>query len=103
MAIVTTYVCDVSGLSGTDKKDFIDVRISADNSNVPGIGYSQRQLVITKLLHISVARKLNLVSIPNGEELQPEVTIESKLAALMKDYIQEIAYEAGAEAARDRN
>lgn len=103
MAVVTTYVCDVSGVSGTDKKDFIDVKIVADSSNVPGLGYQQRQLVINKLLHISVARKLNLVNVANGEELQPEVTIESKLVTLMKDFIQEIAYEAGAEAARDRN
>lgn len=32
MAIVTTYVCDITGKSGTEIKDFIEVTVSSKDS-----------------------------------------------------------------------
>lgn len=98
MGIVTNYICDCSGKSSTNKADFIEVKIVADNSNVPGLHYSQRTMNITKLIHIDVARKLNLVHLVKDEVAQPEPTLESKLFVLLKDYITDVAYEAGGEA-----
>jgi hypothetical protein len=93
MAVITTYICDVSGVSGTVQADFVEVSIIADNSKIPGIGYSQRTKLVKRLVHIDVARKLNLVYSVSKEEHVPEPTFESKLAILLKERIEEIAYE----------
>ena len=103
MAIVTTYVCDVTGRHGTDKADFINVKITADNTHVKGLGYSQRTLEVSKLVHIDIARTLNLVHSTVAEAILPEVTFESKLTTLLRDFVEEIAYEAGQEAASNYN
>lgn len=100
MAIVTTYVCDVSGKTGMDRKDFIDVKITADNSNVVGVNYGQRMLIIQKLVHIDAAHKLGLVVAATKEDVQPQTpTFESQIASLMKQWAEEIAYEAAESAA----
>jgi hypothetical protein len=93
MAVITTYVCDVSGKQG-EQKDFVNVDIVAQKLVD---GYYDK-ISIKKLVHIDVARKLNLISPPKGEGAQPEPTLESKLLVLLKEYIVDIAYEAGGEA-----
>ena len=93
MAVITTYVCDVSGKQG-NKEDFVDVQIKA----FPSTGYnSYNCVIINKLIHKDVAYKLGMVKGPS-EVQQPEPTLESKLMILLKDYITELAYEAGGEA-----
>lgn len=88
MAIVTTYVCDVSGMTGVDKKDFVEIRIDCDLGKA-----AYDRLTINKLIHRDVALKLNLVK-PQGQEVkQPEPTFESKLTALLNDYINDLVYE----------
>lgn len=91
MSIIITYVCDVSGVQGHNRQDFCNVTIAA---NVFDRDYYK---TITKVIHKDVALKLHLIKVKE-EEKQPEPTLESKLMVLLKDYIQEIAYEAGGEA-----
>jgi hypothetical protein len=98
MAIITTYVCDVTGKQG-EQKDFVKVDITAQKL-VDGYYDKTSQ---QKLIHIDVARKLNLISPPKGQEAEPEPTLESKLMVLLKEYISDIAYEAGAETASNKN
>lgn len=93
MGIVTTYVCDVSGVTGP-KEDFVEVKISA----IPTGANHWQGITVTKQVHKDVALKLHLLKVM-PEVSPPEPTFESKLGALLKDYIQGIAYEAGEEAA----
>lgn len=88
MAIVTTYVCDVSGVTGTDKKDFVEVRIDADLGKA-----SYDRITINKLIHRDVALKLNLVKPKSDEKQQPDPTFESKLTTLLTDYINDLVYD----------
>lgn len=88
MAIVTTYVCDVSGVTGQDKKDFVEIRIDCDLAKS-----SYDRIIINKLIHRDVALKLNLVKPKSGEEVQPDPTFESKLTTLLKDYINDVVYD----------
>jgi hypothetical protein len=98
MAIITTYVCDVSGVTGA-KEDFVDVQIRA-NKTYGGNSYDT--VIINKVIHKDVALKLNLVK-DKVELQQPEPTFESKLGVLLREFVEEIAYEAGAEAASNYN
>jgi len=98
MAIVTTYVCDVSGVSGTDKKDFVEVRIDTDISK----SYYDR-ITINKLIHRDVALRLNLVKPQGAEVKQPEPTFESKLTTLLTDYIHDLVYEEVSSQTSNRN
>lgn len=95
MAVVQIYVCDVSGVQGK-AEDFINVGFNISKQSYQANFHTVTNF--TKLVHIDVARKLNLVMPPKGEEAQPEPTLESKLLVLLKEYIQDIAYEAGGEA-----
>lgn len=88
MAIVTTYVCDVTGKTGESKDQFVDVSI---NSKLTNGSYSlNRQHEIKKLVHIDVAEKLGLLSQLKGVTQQPEVTFEGKLKVLLEDFVQSI-------------
>ena len=94
MAIVTTYICDISGKQGV-QEDFFDIEISC----LP-CGKNRTQYGATtqkKLVHKEVAEKLHLRTIKDNPN--PEPTFESKLSALLKEYVEDIAYEAGQEAA----
>jgi len=97
MAIITTYVCDVSGKQGS-KEEFVKVSISSQTHLSDS--YPTKK-TIEKVVHIDVARKLNLLSEQKASE-QPEPTFESKLGTLLKDYVADIAHEAAAEAAASR-
>ncbi len=88
MAIVTTYVCDVSGVTGQDKKDFVQIRLDCDMDKP-----SYDRIIINKLLHRDVALKLNLVKPQGSEVKQPEPTFESKLTLLLTDYISDLVYD----------
>lgn len=95
MAMITTFICDVSGKVG-ERNEFINVGFNLSKQD-----YQSSFSTVTnfsKLVHIDVARKLNLVLPEKGVEAQPEPTLESKLLVLLKEYIQDIAYEAGGEA-----
>lgn len=94
MAIVTTYICDISGKQGV-QEDFFEVKLTATPSGKANAYYGQH--VQTKLVHKEVAEKLHLCVLKDNTN--PEPTFESKLSALLKDYVEEIAYEAGQEAA----
>lgn len=99
MAIVTTYVCDVSGVSGTKKSDFVEVDISAQGFyevnpvNNPGVYSGETRKNVKKLVSRSVAEKLGLTYPKQKDEVVPEPTFESKLAILLKERMEEIAYE----------
>jgi hypothetical protein len=98
MSIVTTYVCDVSGKSGTSRANFVDVTITASGYTLTnGNPYLRPKMTITKLISKDIALKLNLVPPDKGEETQPEVTMEGKLKALLTDYIDSIVNESVAE------
>jgi hypothetical protein len=98
VAIVTTYVCDVSGVTGQDKKDFVEVRIEADlNKSI------YERVTINKLVHRDVALKLNLVK-PQGTEVKhPEPTFESKLTTLLTDYLNDLVYDEVSNQLSNRN
>lgn len=103
MAIVTNYICDVSGKSSTDKTDFITVTINcvADPS---GYYYGCHTMAISKLIHKETAAKLKLLPINHGakeDETTPTPTFESQINTLLRDFVQEIAYESGGEAAAE--
>lgn len=107
MAIVTTYICDVSGKSGSNKEDFIQVEIistvyKANNYSQGGYG-SDRTTSATKLVSREVALKLNLVPAKTIEEAQPEVTFESKLTTLLKDYISDLVVDEVSDQMNHRN
>lgn len=88
MAIVTTYVCDVSGVSGQDRDDFVDVSIITNRSRS-----SYSATTINKLIHRDVALKLNLVTPNRGEEKQPDVSFEHQLSTLLTGYIADVVFD----------
>lgn len=98
MAIVTTYVCDVSGVQGT-KEDFVKVVITP--SKVDYYSKFLTRPAIERVVHKDVAKKLNMLMTEKGEDAVPEPTLESKLMVLLKDYIYEIAYDACSDAVSD--
>jgi hypothetical protein len=98
MAMITTFVCDVSGKVGP-AEEFLNIGINLSKQNYAAP--FQTVSNFSKLIHIDVARKLNLVLPPKGVEAQPEPTLESKLLVLLKEYITDIAYEAGSEGAAE--
>lgn len=98
MAVVTTYVCDVSGVSGTDKSDFVTVEIKSYQHfpSSGGTSYgSQCAVSVAKLVTKDVATKLGLTQPPKVKEepAQPQVTFESSLTVLLTDYIKGLVYE----------
>lgn len=89
MGIVTNYVCDVSGKTGTDRSQFVDVTIKAS-----ACGNYYNKVNIDKIIHIDVAKRLNLVLPEKGETPQPEISLEGKLKALLVEYVDQIAADA---------
>ena len=92
MSIVTTYVCDISGKSGTDKNEFVKVDISSMVQDV-----YQSKINISKLIHIDVAKRLNLTPLKKDEPAPPEVSLEGKLKALLVEYVDSIVGDAVSE------
>lgn len=94
MAVVTTYVCDVSGKQGDDKTQFVTVEVGVTKFMNYGTGMaSSRANTITKLIHVDVANKLCLLPPDKMDDPKPQPTFESQLTTLLKDYINDIVYE----------
>lgn len=100
MAVITNYVCDVSGVSSNDKEDFIQVEIYPKEFakyQHNSTGYKEiSQPNITKLISKKVAQNLGLWApkVPDPEDsIRPEVSFEGKLKVLLRDYIKEVAQE----------
>lgn len=91
MAIVTTYVCDVSGVSGTDRKDFCDIEISNKIYSAFGDGFCSQTKTDKRIVHKDVAKRLGLTFEKKEEaEKIPEVTFESKLKTLLQDWVGDL-------------
>lgn len=92
MAIITTYVCDVSGKQGNDISEFVKVNISTRGHRKDGSSDYSGISTNEKFIHREVALKLNIIGVRKdlNEEAQPEVTFESKLTTLLKDYINDL-------------
>lgn len=99
MAVVTHYVCDISGKSGVEKFDFIEVSVSALQYKAGA--YANNTVHVKKLVHIDIANRLNLIKIVDGVAEQPEVSFEGKLKALLTDYIDEIVADSIGDAVSD--
>jgi hypothetical protein len=93
MAVVTTYICDISGKQG-DRKDFVEVNIKSHCYDSSGYAYEGNKLTISKVVHYDVALKLGLIN-PRKSDVAPEQTptFESQLGVLLKDYIADIVYD----------
>lgn len=98
MAIITTYVCDASGKTGV-AEDFVKVNVQANKITYQSPFDCNK---LEKVIHKDVAAKLGLIQ-GKAIPVEPELTLESKLMALLKQYIDEVAYEAGSEAASNNN
>ncbi len=98
MAIITTYICDVSGMQGA-ATDFVEINITPSKVSYHSNFHTTPS--VKKIIHKSVAEKFKFLLPQKGTEETPEPTLESKLIALLKDYVSEIAYEAGSEGAAD--
>lgn len=98
MGIVTNYVCDVSGKSGTNKSEFVTVKINSECywETSPGTYSTDYNLnvSITKLIHKDIANKLNLIQPKKDAPAQPEVSLEGKLKALLIEYVDSIVEDA---------
>lgn len=93
MATIITYVCDVSGVSGTRKEDFAEVSISTLSYTTHASGATTRSNLAqpVKLIHNDVAKRLGLLPPPKPpEEPLAEVTFESKLSALLKEWTEDL-------------
>lgn len=103
MAIVTTYICDISGKQGV-REDFVEVNITgiAFNSNAYRFGCNKK--VITKLVHYDTALKLGVIE-PKSNDITPEQppTFDSQLGVLLKDYIADVVYDEVATQMNNRN
>lgn len=96
MALIKTYICDVSGKQSNLAEDFFSVSIESTEIRADGNHYrgGSKNCSVIKLVHKEVANKLGLIKTNiKTEEIVPEVTFESQLTVLLKDYINEIVYE----------
>ncbi len=90
MAIVTTYICDITGKTG-EKKDFVEVVIRGTYTLTNGCSTNAPE--IKKLVHKDIALKLGIIPAKvydNAATTLPEVTFEGKLKALLEDYVSEL-------------
>lgn len=94
MAIVTTYICDISGKQGNEE-DFVSIKIESTTTakmKVGGFVSSYDKIIIMKLVHKEVAEKLKLLPNSPTKEETPTPTFESQLSVLLKDYIADVVY-----------
>lgn len=88
MATIITYICDATGKSSNNKEDFVNVEIVSRSQT--GDYNKDKPLTIKKIIHIDIAKKLNMINIMNNEPTPPEVTFEGKLKALLEDHVSEL-------------
>ena len=98
MAIVTTYVCDITGKQGVDENDFFSIQIITTPA---GKGAYYKQHITTKLVHKEVAERLHLVIVKDNPN--PAPTFESQLTTVLKTYIDDLVYDSVADATANRN
>ena len=102
MAVVTTYVCDVTGFSSNNEKEFISVGLKTYYKEHPV--YNKRDLDINRLVHLPVAKKLGLVHPITDEDKEVATpTFESQLSILLKSYIDDLVYESVEDDLLERN
>lgn len=97
MAIVTTYVCDVSGESSTNPDDFFHIRIISKPIN--GASYQEQHHI--SYLHKTVAERLGFKAVPK-DQAPPEVTLEDKLTELVRGIVSDEVHDAVASAMNGR-
>jgi len=103
MAIVTTYICDISGKQG-DKKDFVNVSLKSVPENTTGYSAYAHTTEIRKLVHYDVAVKLGILNPRSKDEIPEQIpTFESQLGVLLKDYIADMVYDEVATQMNNRN
>lgn len=112
MSIITTYVCDISGVQGSNRDDFVEVEISTKQytTSLPtrvsaGTTYSSNAFKQTRMLHKDAAKKIGVwaPATPSGTEPEPDPTsFEQKVVVLLKDWMTDIA-KSEAEAAVDNS
>lgn len=93
MAIITTYVCDISGKQGV-REDFVEATIHGLSFNSNAYRYGCNKKVVTKLVHYDTALKLGIIDPKSGDTAPEQVpTFESQLSTLLKDYIADLVYD----------
>lgn len=114
MAVITTYVCDITGHSSQDKSDFVEVTITSKSYSKPttsstyGVdkdGYTWAAgKAVTKFISKEAAVKLHLGAyLPKPEENpNPVPSFESQIATLIRDYVTEIAVDEAVSAVTQR-
>lgn len=99
MAIITTYVCDVSGKSSQELSDFVTITVNGKHREKGHI-YDTVMPGITKFVNKEVAAKLGFVCIPVQADAAAKAVIaeevakasfEGQLKALLHPWIMEIA------------
>ena len=97
MAVITTYVCDVSGISSADKSEFVQVMLQASVfqksiHHQGGYKHDHKPQVI-RIVYKDVAVRLGLVN-HNEFDIKavevPEITFEGKLKALLEDHVTDL-------------
>lgn len=102
MAVVTTYICDVSGVQGK-REEFVEVYIKATAYDTNAYQSGSNSKSITKLVHYDVAFKLGLVNPKKtGTEVIVEPTFESALGTLLKQYVDDLVYDSVSDAMSNR-
>lgn len=88
MAIVTTFVCDVTGETGNNQNDFCNVEIACS----PIMGASYETVRIKKLVKKELAKKLGLAQLTSIEAKTPppEIAFESKLRILLENFVEDL-------------
>ena len=95
MPIITTYICDVSGESGNNKEDFVQVELKATTFRVnsSAIYMLQTHETTTKFIHRGIAEKLHLIPARVLPNKAPVPTFESQLKILLTDFVDTIVSE----------
>ena len=103
MAVVTTYICDVSGVQGR-REEFVEVYVKATAFDTSAGQYGSTSKIITKLVHYNVAFKLGLLNPKKtGTEVIVEPTFESALGTLLKQYVDDLVYDSVSDAMSNRS
>lgn len=98
MAIVTTYVCDISGASSTEQSDFMRVQITS--SPISGTSYETQNKIM--FLHNEVATRLGFKKVPRNQEQPKPVSIEDQLIELIGGIVSDQVHDAVAQAMNNR-
>lgn len=97
MGQITTYVCDVSGKTSNEIKDFVTVNILSNGNFENDSRYGTRYFDVKKLIHRDIAITLGVKPPDNKDVKIPELSFEDKLKALLtnvySDYLADLVSE----------